>query len=41
MGDLIGIGEGVAVLGFIIMAFGTFWLVDTIKKKYKIDDVNY
>ncbi len=41
MGNLIGIGEGVAVLGFVIIAFGTFWLVDTIKKKYKIDDVNY
>ena len=41
MGDLLGIGEGLAVLGFIVIAFVTFWMVDTIKKKFKIEDVNY
>jgi len=41
MGELLGVNEGIAVLGFILMAFGTFWLVTTIKKKYKIKDVNY
>lgn len=41
MGELLGIGEGLAVFGFIIIAFVTFWLVDTIKKKFKIEDVNY
>ncbi len=41
MGDLLGIGEGLAVFGFIVIALVTFWLVDTIKKKFKIEDVNY
>jgi len=41
MGDLFGIGEGLAVFGFIVIALVTFWLVDTIKKKFKIEDVNY
>lgn len=41
MGDLLGIGEGLAVFGFIVIALVTFWLVDTIKKKLKIEDVNY
>lgn len=41
MGELLGISEGLAVFGFIIIAFVTFWLVDTIKKKFKIEDVNY
>jgi len=41
MGELLGVNEGIAVLGFILMAFATFWLVDTIKKKYKIKDVKY
>lgn len=41
MGELLGVNEGVAVFGFILMAFGTFWLVTTIKKKFNIKDVNY
>jgi len=41
MGELLGVNEGIAVFGFILMAFGTFWLVTTIKKKYNIKDVNY
>lgn len=41
MGQLLGIGEGWAVFGFILIAFGTFWMVDTIKKKFNIKDVNY
>lgn len=41
MGDLLGIGEGLAILGFIVVAFITFWMVDTIKRKFKIKDVNY
>lgn len=41
MGELLGISEGLAVLGFILMAFGTFWMVNTIKKKLNIKDVNY
>lgn len=41
MGDLLGIGEGLAVFGFIVIALVSFWLVDTIKKKFKIEDVNY
>jgi hypothetical protein len=41
MGELLGINEGLAVLGFILMAFGTFWMVNTIKKKFNIKDVNY
>jgi len=41
MGEFLGINEGLAVLGFVIIAFVTFWMVDTIKKKFKIEDVNY
>ena len=41
MGELLGIGEGLAVFGFIVIALVTFWLVDTIKKKFKIEDVKY
>ncbi|MCK5775372.1 MAG: YeeE/YedE family protein [Bacteroidales bacterium] len=41
IGDLVGLTEGVAVLAFIIIAFGTFWMVDTIKKKFDIKDVEY
>ncbi|NPD45268.1 MULTISPECIES: YeeE/YedE thiosulfate transporter family protein [unclassified Lentimicrobium] len=41
MGELLGIGEGLAIFVFIVIALGTFWLVDTIKKKFKIEDVNY
>lgn len=41
MGELLGVNEGIAVLGFVLIAFVVFWLVDTIKKKYKIKDVNY
>lgn len=41
MGELLGIGEGLAVFGFIVIALVTFWLVDTIKKKFEIEDVNY
>ncbi|OYT16047.1 MAG: sulfurtransferase [Bacteroidetes bacterium 4572_77] len=41
IGDLIGLSQGIAVLAFIIIAFGTFWMVDTIKKKFDIKDVEY
>lgn len=41
MGELLGISEGLAVFGFIVIALVTFWMVDTIKKKFKIEDVNY
>ena len=41
IGELIGLSEGLAVLAFILVAFGTFWMVDTIKKKFKIEDVEY
>lgn len=41
IGDLFGISEGVAVFAFILMAFGTFWLVNTIKKRFNIKDINY
>lgn len=41
IGDLIGISEGVTVLIFIGFGLFAFWLVDTIKKKYKIQDVDY
>lgn len=41
IGSLVGISDGVAVLIFIIVAFVVFWMVDTIKKKFNIKDVNY
>jgi len=41
IGELIGVSDGVAVFAFILMAFVVFWMVDTIKKKFKIEDVNY
>jgi len=41
IGELMGLSEGVAVLTFIIVALLAFWMVDTIKKKYKIKDVKY
>lgn len=41
MGELLGISEGLAIFGFIIIAFITFWMVDTIKKKLNIKDINY
>lgn len=41
MGELLGISEGLAIFGFIVIALLTFWMVDTIKKKFKIEDVNY
>ena len=41
IGELIGVSEGIAVFAFILMAFFVFWMVDTIKKKFKIEDVNY
>ncbi len=41
IGELIGISEGMAVFVFILFALFSFWLVDTIKKKYKIKDVDY
>ena len=41
IGDLIGISEGLTVLIFIGFGLFAFWLVDTIKKKYKIQDVDY
>ena len=41
IGELIGLSEGAAVLAFILFALVSFWLVDTIKKKYKIKDVKY
>lgn len=41
IGDLIGLSEGVAVFAFIIVAVFVFWMVDAIKKKFKIEDVEY
>jgi len=41
IGELIGVNEGVAVLLFIAFALFSFWLVDKIKKVYKIKDVEY
>jgi len=41
IGELIGLSEGMAVLAFIVMAIFAFWMVDTIKKKFNIKDVNY
>jgi len=41
IGELIGLSEGVAVLAFVIFAFIAFWMVDAIKKKFDIKDVEY
>ncbi len=41
IGDLIGLSEGMAVFAFLLFALFSFWLVDTIKKKYNIKDVEY
>jgi len=41
IGELIGLSEGVAVLLFVLFALFSFWLVDKIKKEYKIKDVEY
>lgn len=41
IGELLGISEGITILIFIGFGLFTFWLVDTIKKKYKIKDVDY
>jgi len=41
IGELIGVNEGVAVLVFIAFGLFAFWLVDKIKKVYKIKDVEY
>ena len=41
IGELIGISEGVTILGFIGFGLFAFWMVDAIKKKYKIKDVDY
>ena len=41
IGSLIGLTEGVAVFAFIVMAIFVFWMVDTIKEKFKIEDVEY
>ncbi len=41
IGELIGISDGLAIFAFIVIAIFTFWMVDAIKKKYKIEDVEY
>jgi uncharacterized membrane protein YedE/YeeE len=41
MGELLGVSDGVAVLGFISFGLFAFWMVDAIKKKLKIKDVDY
>ncbi len=41
IGDLIGLSEGMAVFAFLLFALFAFWLVDAIKKKYNIKDVEY
>lgn len=41
IGSLIGLSEGVAVFAFIAIAIFVFWMVDTIKKKFEIEDVEY
>ncbi|NOR88278.1 MAG: YeeE/YedE family protein [Bacteroidales bacterium] len=41
IGDLVGLSEGVAVFAFIAVAIFVFWMVDAIKEKFKIEDVEY
>jgi hypothetical protein len=41
IGDLLGISPGIAVFIFIMFGLVVFWLVDKIKKEYKIQDVDY
>jgi len=41
IGELVGFSEGVAVLTFIATAIFVFWMIDTIKEKFKIEDVEY
>lgn len=41
MGELLGVSEGVTLLGFILFGIVTFWFVDFVKRKLKIQDVEY
>lgn len=41
IGELIGLSEGLTALAFIAFGLFAFWMVDTIKKKFKIEDVEY
>ena len=41
IGELLGVSEGVAVLIFISFGLFTFWMVEKIRKVFKIKDVEY